>query len=111
MCAWDLLKELAIIFITSTIVWPQVKQQGVSLVAQLVERPGRTCRRPGFDPWVGKIPWRRERLPTPVFWPGEFHGLYGVAKRLSYLSLLFYLLFVYLKINLKTNLELVKILF
>ena len=29
-----------------------------------------------FDPWVGKIPWRRERLHTPVFWPGEFHGLY-----------------------------------
>ena len=24
-------------------------------------------RRPGFDPWVGKIPWRWERLPTPVF--------------------------------------------
>ena len=21
------------------------------------------------------MPWRRERLPTPVFWPGEFHGL------------------------------------
>ena len=35
------------------------------------------CSRPGFDPWVGKIPWRRERLPTPVLWPGEFHGLYG----------------------------------
>ena len=34
------------------------------------------CRRPGFDPSVGKIPWRRERLPTPVFWPGEFHGVY-----------------------------------
>ena len=30
-----------------------------------------------FDPWVGKIPWKRERLPTPVFWPGEFHGLYS----------------------------------
>ena len=26
-------------------------------------------------PWVGKIPWRREQLPTPVFWPGEIHGL------------------------------------
>ena len=25
------------------------------------------CRRPGVDPWVGKIPWRRDRLPTPVF--------------------------------------------
>ena len=37
--------------------------------------------RPGFDPLVGKIPWRRERLPTPVFWPGEFHGLYGPRDR------------------------------
>ena len=26
---------------------------------------------------VGKIPWRRERLPTPVFWPGEFHERYN----------------------------------
>ena len=23
------------------------------------------------------MPWRRERLPTPIFWPGEFHGLYS----------------------------------
>ena len=28
----------------------------------------------GFHPWVGKIPWRREQLPTPVFFPGESHG-------------------------------------
>ena len=33
--------------------------------------------RPGFDPWGGKIPWRRERLPTPVFWLGESQGLYS----------------------------------
>ena len=33
--------------------------------------------RPGFDPWVGKVSWRRERLFTPVFWPREFHGLYS----------------------------------
>ena len=26
------------------------------------------------DPWVGKIPWRRERLPAPVLLPGEVHG-------------------------------------
>ena len=31
-------------------------------------------KRPRFDPWVGKILWRREQLPTPAFWPGEFHG-------------------------------------
>jgi len=28
-----------------------------------------------FDPWLGKIPWRREQLPTSVFWSGAFHGL------------------------------------
>ena len=33
------------------------------------------CRRPAFNPWVGKIPWKREKLSTPVFWPREFYGL------------------------------------
>ena len=32
------------------------------------------CWRPGFDPWVRKIPWRREWLPTAVFLPGKSHG-------------------------------------
>jgi len=32
------------------------------------------CRKPGFNPWGGKIPWRRERLPIPVFLSGEFYG-------------------------------------
>ena len=42
-----------------------------SLVAQLVKNLP-AVGRPGFHPWVGKIPWRREWLPTPVFCPGEF---------------------------------------
>ena len=29
------------------------------------------CRRPGFDPWVGRIPWRRKWQPPPVFLPGK----------------------------------------
>ena len=33
--------------------------------------------RPGFNPCIGKIPQRREWLPTPVFWLGEFRGLYS----------------------------------
>ena len=41
-----------------------------SLVAQLVKNLPAT-----WEACVGKIPWRRERLPTPVFWPGQFHGL------------------------------------
>ena len=45
-----------------------------SLVAQMVK-----ClpemRRPGFNPWVRKIPWRRKWQPTPVLLPRKFHGL------------------------------------
>ena len=44
-----------------------------SLVAQTVK----LCLhwgRPGFDPWVRKIPWRRKRQPTPILLPGKFHG-------------------------------------
>ena len=37
------------------------------------------CRRPRFDSWVRKIPWRREWQPTPVFLPGESHGQRGLA--------------------------------
>ena len=33
-----------------------------------------TCGRPGIDPWVGKIPWRRKCQPNPVLLPGKFHG-------------------------------------
>ena len=45
---------------------------------------------PGLIPRVGKIPWRREWQPTPVFLPAEFHGqrgrratVHGVAKSRS----------------------------
>ena len=32
------------------------------------------CGRPGFNPWVGKKPWRRKWQPTPVLLPGKSHG-------------------------------------
>ena len=61
-----------------------------SLVAQMVKILLQ-CRRPGLNPWVGKIPRRREWQPTPVFWSGEFHGqsslvgysMWGVTKELD----------------------------
>ena len=37
------------------------------------------CRRQEFNPWVGKIPWRREWQPTPVFLPGKSHGQGSLA--------------------------------
>ena len=48
-----------------------------SLVAQTVK--SLQCGRPGFDPWVGKILWRRKWQLTPVFLPGEFHGQRNLA--------------------------------
>ena len=39
-----------------------------SLVAQVIKNPP-AMQETGFDPWVGKISWRREWLPTPVFLP------------------------------------------
>ena len=46
------------------------------------KEPTHQCRshqRHGFDPWVGKIPWRRAWQPTPVFFPGETHGQRNLA--------------------------------
>ena len=46
-------------------------------MAQLVKNP------PAMrETWVRSLgwedpPWGKERLPTPVFWPGECHGLYS----------------------------------
>ena len=49
-----------------------------SLVARLVKNPPAMretwVQSPGWD---DPLPWRREWLSTPVFWPGEFHGLYS----------------------------------
>ena len=37
------------------------------------------CRRRGFDPWIGKIHWRRKGQLTPVFLPGESHEQRSLA--------------------------------
>ena len=64
------------------LVWPLVLERlpwwlrGQSVCLQ--------CGRPGFDPWIGKISWRRKWQPTPVFLPGESHGrrsLVGYSPR------------------------------
>ena len=51
---------------------------GFSLVVQWVKNPPAMQETWVHLRWVGKISWRRERLPTPAFWPGEFHGLYSL---------------------------------
>ena len=46
----------------STVIW--LRWQSVCL----------QCGKPGFDPWVGKILWRRKWQPTPVLLPRKSHG-------------------------------------
>ena len=72
-----------------------------SLVAQLVKNPP-TMQ----ETWVRSLGWddplERERIPIPVFWPGEFHGLYSpwshkqsdMTERLSLSSLMRSVLFL-----------------
>ena len=72
------MEALGCVFLEKILMWSQSATKWsiapplalAFLVAQLIQ-----FGRPGFDPWVGKILWRRERLLTPVFWPGEFCGL------------------------------------
>ena len=45
----------------------------VSLVAQMVKNLP-VKQETWFNPWVGKIPWKRKWQPTPVLLPGKFHG-------------------------------------
>ena len=52
------------------------------------------CRRCGFNPQIGKIPWRRRWQPTPVFLPGKSQGQrslvgysHGVIKSQTWLSM------------------------
>ena len=48
------------------------------VVKNLLANTGR-CKRRGFNPWVGKIPWRKAWQPTPAFLPGESHGQRSLA--------------------------------
>ena len=53
---------------------PKIKRIGKETACQC-----RRHKRLGFDPWVGKIPWRRKWQPTPVFLHGESHGQRSLA--------------------------------
>ena len=61
---------------TSQEMWAPLKARGLPwwLRGQRAHLQCRRCRRPGFDPWVGKIPCRRRWQPTPVISPEKSHG-------------------------------------
>ena len=65
--AFFFLKEYRLLRMTTE---GQVFASGLVIKESICQR----CRRHGFNPWVGKIPWRRKWQPITVFLPGESHG-------------------------------------
>ena len=58
--------------------WEVVSSPSLGIIYWMLVR-ALQCRRPGFDPWAGKIPWRRKWQPVPVFLPGKSHGQRSLA--------------------------------
>ena len=63
--------QTAIFSSSSAIKW-------ASLVAQMVKNLS-PMQETGFDPYIGKIPWRKKWQPTPVFLPGKAQGWRSLA--------------------------------
>ena len=55
----------------------QQHESAVSIAQTVKNLPA--MQRPGCDPWVGKLLWRREWQSTPVFLPKESHGQRSLA--------------------------------
>ena len=69
------------LFVASSHLWVIDMGKGFPVGASSKE-PVCQCRRLkrcGFEPWIGKTPWRRAWQPTPVFLPGESHGQRSLA--------------------------------
>ena len=78
-CIGIFLSVSRFIFVGTCMIKPFVTQFGefpsyleVYLVAQAVKHLPAMWET-GFDPWVGKIPWRRKWQSTPVLLPGKYH--------------------------------------
>ena len=52
---------------------------GASLIAQLDKQSTCNAGDYGSIPWLGRSTGEGRKLPTPVFWPGELHGLYSTS--------------------------------
>ena len=63
-------------------IWSYRQEDRASQVALLVKNPACQFRRHtinGFDPWIGKVPWRRAWQPTPVFLPANSYRQRSLA--------------------------------
>ena len=72
----NLLKKLNLLnlFVLPFFILPTPLLGASQVVLVLKNQPSSAGdKRWGFNPWIGKIPWKRAWQPTPIFLPGEFH--------------------------------------
>ena len=67
---------MKLLVITELCIYSNLFSRKPSQVALVVKNlpPNAGDTKDRFDPWIGKIPWRRKWKPAPVFLPGESHG-------------------------------------
>ena len=70
MDCWSFLSFTHYLLLVSVLIW----DSQVALVIKNLPVNAGDTKKHKFDPWVGKIPWRRKWLSTPVFLPGKSHG-------------------------------------
>ena len=74
------LQRYTLLFIIALFMIATMWKQPVSFSVKISQQ----CKSPGFNPWVGKMPWRREWQTIPIVLPGEFHeqrSLAGYSRR------------------------------
>ena len=75
MCnPWNSSVNLKLLFLKFKGILIEKEDEKRSLYTHKVAQVCLPCRRPRFNPWIGKIPWRREWQPTLVFLPGDFQA-------------------------------------
>ena len=74
---------LAVFFQQLILTKPNIELAGLPWLLSDKES-GCQCRRRGFDPWVGKTPWRRKWQPIAVFLPEKFHGERGELQSMGF---------------------------
>ena len=68
------------IFTSINLIYNTVGASQVGVVVKNLPANAGDIKRHGFDPWVEKIPWRRQWQATPVFLPGKSHGQRSLAS-------------------------------
>ena len=76
---YDLLSFKKMHFMLKTGILYHLSHQGSFLGNSAGKESACNARRPGLIPGLGRSPGEGEQLPTPVFWPGEFHGQRSLA--------------------------------